>query len=76
MDETEHQRIQCPACGWTGWPKLARKAVPDGFHVGAYCRQCGSWIKWLTQDLGVLAELRKQEEKERHGIERMGQEGA
>ncbi len=65
--EDQYHKILCEACGCLGYPKLAKKVLTGGFHyhVGAYCRQCNSWIKWLRQDSSVLTELRKQEEDSR-----------
>lgn len=44
------QRVVCQRCGCTEY-----NTVVKGVHTGAYCAQCGKWIKWLAQ-------------KETHGV--------
>ena len=56
------ETCRCQACGWEGYPRLIRKVIENGFHVGGYCRGCSRWIKWMGQSPEVLTELKRQEE--------------
>jgi hypothetical protein len=33
-----------------------RLLATGGAHLGAYCRQCNTWISWLRQNRATLAE--------------------
>ena len=35
--------IVCNRCGCTEYTTAVK-----GIHTGAYCKQCGKWIKWLA----------------------------
>ena len=39
------EQLKCPSCNHTGEPELA----PSKQHIGAYCKQCGAWLKWMPQ---------------------------
>ena len=36
------ENFKCKKCGCT---EVEYKKVPP--HTGAYCKQCGKWIKWV-----------------------------
>ena len=36
---------ECKSCG-----KVCVEIKQKGNHIGAYCKECGKWIKWLKKD--------------------------
>lgn len=46
---TDRRELECASCGPVA-PRLAWKEMVDGSaHLGAYCRRCDRWLKWLPQ---------------------------
>lgn len=39
------ETVNCRHCGCTEYTTAVR-----GVHTGAYCKQCGMWIKWLPHE--------------------------
>lgn len=39
------EKLTCPKCGLLDKPDL----VPTKIHLGAHCKFCGAWIKWVPQ---------------------------
>lgn len=37
------ENLVCKHCGCTEYTTAVK-----GIHTGAYCKQCGKWIKWLS----------------------------
>jgi hypothetical protein len=54
----------CPVCPWSGpVPVLRFREMENGNrHLGAFCRDCGRWIKWVKQDEEALRAARLQRE--------------
>ena len=45
----DRHELACVSCG-PGEPRLAWKEMVGGrAHLGAYCRRCDRWIKWVPQ---------------------------
>ena len=44
--------IRCPKCHNTAYI-LRRKYFRDRkqYHVGAYCSECDTWIKWIPKSM-------------------------
>lgn len=40
------ENLVCKHCGCTEYNTAVR-----GVHTGAYCKQCGKWIKWLSHSV-------------------------
>ena len=62
--------LLCYRCNHTGSPKLVWKPYrrTNGgteWHLGAYCRHCGRWIKWVPQVPEWLAIAPPKPEEER-----------
>ena len=56
----------CQHCHEDGEPFL--QWHPDNQHLGAYCRRCLRWIKWLKQDEATLAEAPSKNEQPSLGL--------
>lgn len=51
----------CNRCDLTGEPRLEYRHHLTGKHLGAWCRSCDSWIKWVPQEGAWLELYEKQQ---------------
>ena len=48
------KEMTCRRCGLIEVPKLGWKEAGDFSHLGAYCAECGAWIKWVKQTEEII----------------------
>ncbi|MFZ5831262.1 MAG: hypothetical protein ACOY3P_14315 [Planctomycetota bacterium] len=58
--------MKCPTCRDDLEPRLAWRPLRNGgYHLGAFCSECGRWLKWIDQrsPLAMQAPPRPDDEK-------------